>query len=433
MNLRRVAQDLAFGASFALLAWLVLAALPAPARAAEPAVPARSLSAEERLDAIRHGLVQAALEGATRVESVAWLDSQGRLQESSSFRSGMQVRGVQVLSYLRDPEGQPRARLQLPAAAGAGAVTPAAQARRDLYKDTAAVKAVPACPSNQGLRHLIGLEMAVAGRWSAQDAPMALALAELVQATWLQTDPLAAPSPHREADLSSWRMLAEGEPLIRTGDEAPRSAYEQALLGRESPPLPWRVSLLVVPGPQAAAAQHRAFWQPLLGQAPAAPASARISLSLHAHGQQQGLSAPILTLAADVALLREPSQWGAPRLSPAGRAQVLALLERWSATISAQLACEAVRPEILPSASAQGMLRMNVGALAGVRPGEEWLVADPAAFPERLLAPGVAQQLVLVKVHQVHARHAELQVMAGPARPVQPGWKAWRAESPLAE
>lgn len=434
MNFRRVAQDVAFGAISALLALLVLACLSAPARAAEPTVPVRNLSAEERLDAIRHGLVQAALEGSTRVESVAWLDSQGRLQESSSFRSGMQVRGVQVLSYLRDPEGQPRARLQMPAAAVPSAVSSAAQARRDLYKEAASVKAVAACPSSEGLRHLIGLEMAVAGRWSAQDAPMARALAELVQATWLQTEPMAAASTNQESEPANWRMLAEGETQIKTGDETPRSAYELALLGRESPqPLPWRVSLLVVPGPPAEASQSRAFWQPLLGQTPAAPVSARISLSLHAHGQQQGLSAPTLTLTADVALLREPSQWGAPKLSPAGRVQVLTLLERWSTAISAQLACEAVRPEILPSVSSQGMLRMNAGALAGVRPGEEWLVADPSAFPERLMAPGVAQQLVLVKVHQVHARHAELQVMAGPARPVQPGWKAWRAESPLTD
>ncbi|MFB0900352.1 MAG: hypothetical protein QMB14_12235 [Polaromonas sp.] len=75
---------------------------------------ASGFSSEERLEAIRQGLVQAALEGATRVESMAWIDGQGVLREGSSFRSGMDVRGVQVLNYVRDNSGQPQARLQLP-------------------------------------------------------------------------------------------------------------------------------------------------------------------------------------------------------------------------------------------------------------------------------------------------------------------------------
>lgn len=412
-----------FASRFALPVLLALGVLPAPALAAEPAgSPKTKLSAEERLDAIRHGLVQAALEGATRVDSVAWLDAEGRLQESSSFRSGMQVRGVQVLAYVRDPEGQPRARLQLPAA------NPAPAARTDVYLETPS-KAAQACPSGEGLRHVIGLELAVAGRWSAQDAPMAHAMGEIVSTMWLQSDRSAAAAT--AAGLANWRMLGEGETLIGANDEPSRTAYEQVLLSKANlPPLPWRASIQIVPGPQAAAPRP-AFWQPLLGQPPAAPAVARISLTLQAHGPSQAATTPTLTVAADVPLLREASQWGAPQFSPAGRAQLEALLARWSAAISAQLACEPVRPEILPTA--KGMLRLNVGALAGVKPGEEWLLADPAAFPERLLAPGVAQQLVLAKVHQVHARHADLHILAGPTRPIQPGWRAWRAESPLGD
>jgi hypothetical protein len=422
MNWRRVVPR------YALPALLALAMLAAPAYAAEPASSGHKLSPDERLDAIRHSLVQAALEGSTRVESVAWLDTEGRLQESSSFRSGMQVRGVQVLAYLRDAEGEPRARLRLgtaepqlnlaKTAAFASRETPA---RRDLYKESTLVKAAPACAPSQGLRHLIGLELVVGERWPAQDAPMAHALAETIHTAWLQAEPQARPA--------NWRMLADDDGVIKMAHHPSRSVYEKALLDSGNPPLPWLASIQVLPAPPLAAPQSRIFLQPLIGPPIAVPKT-RISLSL-SHKSMTGRrsSRDPLFLTADLPLLREPSQWGAPQFSREGRAQVQALLARWSLAVSEYLACDAAQPEVLSAAN--GTLRLSAGALAGVQPGEEWLLADPATFPERLLAPGIAQQLVLAKVGQVHALHAELQLLAGPARPVQPGWRAWRAELPL--
>jgi len=66
------------------------------------------LTAQERLDAIRHSLVETALQGATQVKTTLWLDAQGQLHDSSSFRSGMEVRGVRVMSYSRDSAGKPK-------------------------------------------------------------------------------------------------------------------------------------------------------------------------------------------------------------------------------------------------------------------------------------------------------------------------------------
>ncbi len=409
------------------LAWGLVALVSVPARAAEPA-PARSLSADERLDAIRRGLLQAALEGATRVESVAWLDNEGRLHESSSFRSGMQVRGVQVLSYMRDRDGQTQARLSLPADA-----TDAPGSRRDLIKTALPAKPSGSCEARSGgLRHLIGLEVSVGGHWSALDAPLAQALARMAGSVgqFGEAPGVQATAADKRSHLPNWRMVAEGEG-VKDALQAPRSAYEQALLGTSTqPPLPWMARLQVLPGPQLPASEA-SFWmqklQALQGVVDPGTATARVTLSLQASGQ----SRTALTLSANVPLLREPSQWGAPQLSPAGRAQVEALLDRWSQALSAQFACEPVLPSILPIAN--GALRINAGALAGVQAGEEWLLADSQAFPERVLTPGVAQQLVLAKVLKVHARYAELEILAGPSRPVQAGWRAWRVESPLGE
>jgi len=72
-------------------------------------VSAQSLTAEERLEAIRQSLVQRSLEGPTQVRSTQWVDGNGALRESNSFVTGMEVRGVRILAYGRDMDQQPTA------------------------------------------------------------------------------------------------------------------------------------------------------------------------------------------------------------------------------------------------------------------------------------------------------------------------------------
>jgi len=86
--------------------------LPAPAQKDGPQSSA-PLTAQERLDAIRHSLVEASLQTPTKVLSTSWLDNNGSLRETSSFKNGMQVNSLRVLSYNRDEAGQPKAQLQI--------------------------------------------------------------------------------------------------------------------------------------------------------------------------------------------------------------------------------------------------------------------------------------------------------------------------------
>jgi len=59
-------------------------------------------SAEERLEAIRQSLVQRSMQGPTEVKTAAFIDGSGVLREASSFVTGMEVRGIRVLSYGRE-------------------------------------------------------------------------------------------------------------------------------------------------------------------------------------------------------------------------------------------------------------------------------------------------------------------------------------------
>jgi uncharacterized protein (DUF2237 family) len=92
-----------------------------------------------------------------------------------------------------------------------------------------------------------------------------------------------------------------------------------------------------------------------------------------------------------------------------------------------RLACESVKPEVIQARGAD--LRINAGALAGVRAGDEWVLADQRRFPHQILEAGVGAQAVLARVQRVYAHHAQLQVLAGPADQVRTQWRAWQPQT----
>ena len=356
-------------------------------------------SAEERLEAIRQGLVQAALEGATRVESMAWIDGQGVLREGSSFRSGMDVRGVQVLSYVRDKAGRPQAQLKLPALSAEGSTS--VLGRQDMVKQPAAPST---CANSPSLRHLIGLRMTVEGGWSVDEAPLAQALGQLT-ANLLQ---------HSGGMAAGWSMLPRSAPA--------QSGYERVLLGTSADQLPWQAFLVVKPAPPLPATGAASYLS-ALPIWPDRPVMARVNFSLVARGQ----SRPAFEGSVQLEVPRQAQAWGRPQLEATVRAQASSLIQPWALALSEQFACEAVRPDVIAVRGVE--LSINAGTLAGVRSGDEWLLADPQRFPQQILASGVAASAVLARVAQVYPHHAQLQIVAGPTDLVRTDWRAWRADS----
>ena len=358
------------------------------------AQPATGFSPEERLEGIRAGLVQAALQGPTRVDSVAWIDGQGVLREGSSFRSGMQVRGVQVLGYLRDSGGRPQAQIKLPVGSTS-------------LLDNSAQETACAKPSS--LRHLIGLQLTVDGQWDNLQAPMVHALGKFGRGLWLQAG----------SSATGWRMLAQYS-------DKP-SQYEQLLTGAGDQATPWRAVLRVTQPGAGPATEAKApspgmvlqtWWREnsLWGDAPTV-------VRLHFSLLPQGQGSPVYEASADISIPAQATNGGPAQLPAATREQVARQVQLWTQAVGAQLACESVKPEVHVRGAD---LRINVGALAGVRAGDEWLLADQRRFPQQILEPGVAAQAVLARVQRVDAHHAQLQVLAGPADQVRTHWRAWQ-------
>lgn len=364
----------------------------------------QTLSPEDRLAAIRKGLVQAALEGPTQVSTTQWIDANGSLQESSSFRTGMQVRGVRVLGYGADAQGDPMARLQWQNA-DTVAAAPSGSATK------------PACKSTTGgrLQHVLAWSLSGDSPWSADSAPLieelqANALAQLQQAG---------------ASNALWR-------LVERPRASARSSYEKTLLGSSVDHLPWELSLQIDPvvaAPTAAVStpQVHAGRSEAPAATPAAPEPAGPSVQARIVLTGRGQSKPTFQSSATLSLGAREDNWGRPSLSSAARAQLAQQIQTWSQEMQRQLGCLAVMADVTQAGGPQ--IRINAGAAAGVRVGDEWVIARDRNLVQRALEPGIAAQTVLARVQAVGEHYAQLRPLAGDKQNIQTTWTAWSAEA----
>ena len=357
----------------------------------------QALTQEEKLSAIRQGLVQAAIEGPTKVQSTVWIDAQGALQESSSFRTGMEVRGVRVLSYERDSQGQPTADLRWQDASRASQAA--------LREQPLACKALA---SAGRLQHVIGLSIDTAPEWTIDELPAIKALENSLMNQW----------PGVAGGAVVWRMVAS------TGGI--RSAYENALLGSSADQMPWQAKLSLRPLTRQISwpvALRQNFSEGVMVGGAAPESLMQLDFSLTARNQYE----PAFEGHAQIRWRTERPGWEAGRLSEESQELLARQLRSWTHEIRQRLECEPVLPEVI--LSGRDGIRINAGAKAGVRVGDEWLLASGKNYMQQILEPGVAAQSVLAKVQSVGEHHAQLQLSAGSQSAVQRSWRAWPTET----
>ncbi len=368
---------------------------------------ADTLSPDEKLAAIRKGLVQAALEGPTQVSATQWIDGNGALQELSAFRSGMKVRGVRVLAYGADAQGEATAKLQWQSADGSD--------------PTGNGKAAAACKAPVGgrLQHVMGWNWTTQTPLSADNAPVLDALQASVLAQLQQAG----------AATAQWR-------LVERARTEGRSSYQQALLGSSQDEMPWQLQFqLLAMGPGASspavdvplppqAKSGRPTVQPPIGPV-LEPAVLQVQVRMSLTARKQ--PTPALQSTTTLNLTITDDNWASPGLSVAAQAQVAKQIQAWSLALQRQLACQTVMADVTQAAGAQ--LRINAGSAAGVRVGDEWVIAHDQNGVQRVLEPGAAAQTVLARVQSVGEYYAQLRPVSGNAQNVSNTWTAWSAEA----
>jgi hypothetical protein len=393
------------------------------------------LTAQERLDAIRQGLVEASLQTPTRVSTTTWLDPQGSLRENSRFQNNLDVRGVKVAAFERDLSGQAKARLQFPADANANtnAATgnkSGANAANEPITETGFLGAVqkfnrlltktasyakelmpqeaitPSCTPklSEHMNHVMDFGMVID---PASNQVALQSLLPLLQSEWVDNS-------DSTGNARAWRAV-KGLPAPSMSKTM--TSYERALVGNRPASLPWQATLKIRTNALPATGVEG-----MLGYA-----GNNLVLNLdfqliNTEGQAEKFEEST-TLQIEV----ERPAWSAPRLSTASMSLVQEQLQAWRGAAEQWLSCQAMNPTVTAVQAQQ--LQINAGALAGVRAGDEWLVANPAKFPAELLSKDGAPQTVLAKVQTVTPYNAQLVVVAGPAQAVQADWRAWPTDT----
>ena len=393
--------------------------------------PQAPLSAQERLDAIRQSLVDASLQTPTRVITTSWIDANGSLRESSSFKNGMEVRGVKVIAYDRDESGQAKARLQHPSSNSTQLNKPSISAApekgfkgaiqklnklqtkvSDFVKELSPAQepVVSACTSKVGSRmsHLVSLDLDI----DPSANPVILnALLPQLQLNWVQ-------SSAQVGQANSWKVVNN---LPAASISNSMTAYERALVGNRPHSLPWQGILKIRTENLPAVG-----YEGLMGL----PGSHfLLNLDFKITGTEGQADKFEETLSLTVGMDRPA--WSAPRLNAASLEAVQAELQSLRGVAEQWLSCHAITPAV--TAVNLQQVQINAGSLSGVKKGDEWLVANPAQFPAALLSKDGAPQTLLARVQSVTPFNSQLIVLAGPVQSVQAEWRAWPTETLLKE
>jgi hypothetical protein len=331
-------------------------------------VSAADLSAEERLNAIRSAMVEAAMKSNTRVSATSWMESDGKLRELNRFSSEIRLRDLQVAQYVRDAGQQPQAEL---------AVTNSVEAIQPGRCEAPQAKA----PLRQVMT--VGMDLSSgfvpAQRYQAQ-----------------QLGFVARTSLMQSAERSErWRLIST---------QAQPRTYDRLVHGHGEEHVQWHAQLTVTPVPLAGVSDDFSTFG--------------LTLQVSGPGQRQGWF-----VAEEVVVPSLPTQaYGTPKMDKDTNVAIGRAVTAMVQQLEKQLTCE---PQTFAVEQKEGRLALNAGSNAGLRVGDKLMIADPSALPRHTLEPGALDAAVLAEVKSVTPYQAEIKQVAGRKQKINGAWVAW--------
>lgn len=327
---------------------------------------AAELKPEERLQAIRQAMVDAAMNSHTLVSSTSWMDTQGALRELNRFSSEIKLRDLQVAEYSRDSQNQPRAVLA------------------NTSVDMVPAKACRAPKAKAPLRHVMSLGLDVSPEFIQAQRYEAQQVGRFARAKVLQSAPQA----------QHLRLMTDAVHV---------RAYDRAIHGHGEEHVAWHLQLSVAPANYYTTEGKSGYvlrWlaKSATGQTPV-------------HG--------------DVVLgITPPSHVvGTPKMDDDLMRNIQVQVDRMLQHIDQALACEP--PAMAVVAGDKGQFTLRAGETAGLRVGDKVLLSDPRVLPQHALEVGALDGAVLAEVKSVSAYQSELKQVAGRAQKNQGSWVAW--------
>lgn len=329
---------------------------------------AADLSPQERLNAIRSAMVEAAMKSNTRVSATSWMESDGKLRELNRFSSEIKLRDLQVAQYTRDAGQQPQAEL---------AVTHSVEAVQPNRCEAPQAKAPLRQVMTVGMDLSQGL--APAQRFQAQQLGFA-ARTRLLQSA---------------ARSERWRLIST---------PAQARTYDRLVHGRGEELVQWHAQLTVMPVPMAGVSDDFSAFG--------------LTLKVSGPGQRQGW----FTAEEVVVPSLSTQAYGTPKMDADTQAALSRAVSAMVQQLEKQLTCE---PQTFAVEQKDGRLALNAGSNAGLRVGDMLMIADPSVLPRHTLEPGALDAAVLAEVKSVTPYQAEIKQVAGRKQKFNGAWVAW--------
>lgn len=353
-----------------------LVVLAAPVLAQQESADAPMHEFEAKLQALRNALVDTALEAPTDIRNSAWLDSEGRLHESTRISSGVRVRGVRVNSYideagLLEAQIETREKVYLPAetlfcgVVGQGLKRQGLLSAMNFPEDGRNDTAIGAGIRNHAAQRLLA-QAGASGVWMLSNAPQFASSYERF---------IAGGASDHAPYLFELRVDVEQRPASTTGIAGHwyRSFMENYDLPRRKDAKPVHLALSVRERHSGATT-----WQ--------------------------GFAA--------MTLPRQTVTLGQPVLSQQAAALTDSIVDAWLAELHMAMHCAPVYFTILNGDSHHYVI--NAGYRAGLKVGDKFLLADRARLPGHILEQGALESMVLAEVEWVRADTAQLRRLVGP-------------------
>ena len=340
---------------------LALCCLPSALLAAE-------LTPEQRLQAIRQALVEAALKSNTRVSATSWMDTNGALREYNRFSSEIKVRELQVTRYGRDEAQEPQAEVT---AAAAEVIEPtrcnAPQAKTPLM-------------------HVMTVSMALSPSLKAAQRYPAQQVGLLARQRLLE---VATQSQH-------WRLMT---------DPVYTRSYERMSYSHGEEHVQWHLQVTVAPPPVGSTTDDSGAFT--------------LQWQVRAPGKMHAIfSSQDVVLGPPTALTLTT-----PKIEGDLREAIDNAVVRMGKALDIQLSCEPTSIEVTQNEA--GVLMLNAGGRAGLRVGDKLMLSDARVLPKHALEAGALDAAVLAEVKSVRPYQAELKQVAGPSQKFQGAWVAW--------
>lgn len=405
--------------------------------------PAGADSSASRLEALRHAMIDQALDAPVQISSNAWLDESGRLRHVSRFFSEVRARAAAdlIASSESAAEARATAALAAPDRGTAETVKPPIEGRAARTASDGRSEVVGAVPARSSPESTLPPESPAKQVEGPECRPDRTGL---LRAASLRFDVSPDDGRRGNAVLHDLRALIQdsfaresgrGGLTITTLDQSGADSYSRLITSTGQHDSPYRImvsihSPLVESEPQGRGVQPGQTYiaLSLAGarrvlaelEQPAAPAMPDRQVEVELALVEVSAGRTLLRHRLPIFIPGSSPTHNYPRLPDSTAGDIrLAVLGWWSEAVS-HLRCEPILVQANPVGAS--VVSIPVGGRAGIRIGDRWMIADRAKIPARVLEQGSIDRIMMAEVIAVGQHRSTLRLTAeSAASPVRPG------------